>query len=112
MQSSVGDRILKFVPVPLRFETSVKADAFALKNNKTVGETLSHPKYRALERMLFASYSTCSERKLGESLVRVKGCWRFVSTNAFSTHMEACPIADFRLRIRTSRAGWAFTVLL
>ena len=72
MQFSIGDRILKFVPVPLRFETSLKADVFAQKNNKTVGETLSHPKYRALERTLFASYSACSERKLGEFLLELK----------------------------------------
>src|SRR5258708_13182382 len=108
MQSSVGDRILKFVPVPLRFETSVKADAFALKNNKTVGETLSHPKYRALERMLFASYSTCSERKLGESLFRVKCSWRFVSTNSFSTHMAAFLISVFLLPIPPSQPHWSF----
>lgn len=53
---------LEFTPVPLRFEGDTYFDVFAQKNNKTLGQTLDHHRYRALSKFVLPKYEQCLGR--------------------------------------------------
>lgn len=60
-----------FRPVALRFHGPAGGDAFALKNNKTLAETLAHHRYKGLVREAEA-FAASMELPLGEFLVGLK----------------------------------------
>lgn len=63
--------IYLFQHIALRFGGEVVGDAFALKNNKTLSETLGHHRYRAFANEA-AQFSTFMEMPLGEFLLSLK----------------------------------------
>jgi hypothetical protein len=71
MQFVLRDRSIEFLGIPLRFEKSVTTDLLARKNNKTVGQTLGHRKYRHLVEIL-AQYPDCPKRRRGDFLFELK----------------------------------------
>ena len=72
MQLRMGDRFLEFNPVSLTFDESVMTDLFARKNNKTVAETLVHPKYSQLMDAVIASHPESLQRKLDDFVYALK----------------------------------------
>ncbi len=68
----VGERTFEFRPVGLRFTESLKADVFAAKNNKTLGQTILHPKYLHLADFVTASHVGDLDDRLGEFLIKLK----------------------------------------
>ena len=65
-------RALRFVHVPLTFVTHGLSDIFANKKNKSVRETLAHPRYKSLADIVALQHATELERPLGEFLAERK----------------------------------------
>ena len=63
---------LGFYLVQLVFEPSTKTDLFALKNNKTLGETICAPRYQSLADMVYATYPESIYKQLGAFLLERK----------------------------------------
>lgn len=63
---------LSFYEVKLHFEGGVTTDIFALKNNKTLAETLRRPKYRKLSREVQKYYHASLDQPLGNFLLGLK----------------------------------------
>jgi hypothetical protein len=63
---------LRFCEVQLTFEACTKFNLFALKNNKTVGETISGEKYKNQAGKIEASYPESINKKLGKFLLERK----------------------------------------
>lgn len=63
---------LRFERVPLTFEPDMRADVFALKNNKTVAQTLAHPRYAGLQSVISPRHQTALHSPLGDFLLRMK----------------------------------------
>lgn len=61
-----------FTPVELAFEGKPYWDIFGQKNNKTVAETLEHPKYAKLKGEVVQRYSKSLSRPLGTFLFELK----------------------------------------
>src|SRR5438445_13743428 len=72
MRISLGSRALEFTEVRLSFQDCRARDVFALKNNKTVAETLRHPRYAHLANDLLVNHPDCLQRRLGEFLYELK----------------------------------------
>lgn len=79
MQTAIGSSIneiqlsgLGFHQVQLTFEPGIKTDLFALKNNKTLGETVRAPRYQSLAAMVHASYPESIQKPLGTFLLERK----------------------------------------
>ncbi len=64
---SVGEQAFDFVVTPLAFRRGLSKDVFARENNKTVRETLRHPKYLALGPESSPSTPTPSTRNWASS---------------------------------------------
>jgi hypothetical protein len=60
---------LRFFKVQLLFGPDTKVNLFALKNNKTVGETISESKYKFLSDIVKTRYSESVNNALGEFLL-------------------------------------------
>lgn len=69
---TVGERTFEFRPVALRFAESLKTDVFAAKNNKTLGQTILHPKYLHLADFVATSHVTHLDDRLGEFMLKLK----------------------------------------
>lgn len=63
---------LKFYGVHLLFGTDTKNNLFALKNNKTLGETVRAPRYHSLAAMMHARYPESIQKPLGTFLLERK----------------------------------------
>jgi hypothetical protein len=61
-----------FRKVPLFFNEGFDQNIFAQKNDKTVRETLSSPKYSKLSQKIIRNYSTSLDKPLGEFLLQLK----------------------------------------
>lgn len=72
MTFTLGDRVLDFLPVTVELSQSRSTDLFGKKNNKTVAQTLLHPKYSALAPRVLESYSDFLGRNIGDFLLELK----------------------------------------
>lgn len=63
---------LNFLKVPLLFRNDTYTDAFALKNNKTVAQTLAHPRYAGLSGLVLPKYAAHLDDALGIFLLELK----------------------------------------
>lgn len=79
MQTAIGASLneiqldgLGFHQVRLIFEPGTKADLFALKNNKTLAETIRAPRYHSLAAMAGARYPEALHKPLGAFLLERK----------------------------------------
>ena len=63
---------LDFYKVDLVFEPGIKTDLFALKNNKSLGETVRTPRYHSLATMVNARYPESIQKPLGKFLLERK----------------------------------------
>jgi len=79
MQTAIGVSLneiqlsgLGFHQVQLIFESDIKANLFALKNNKTLGETVRAPRYQPLAAMVHARYPDSIQKPLGIFLLERK----------------------------------------
>lgn len=68
----VGVKSYGFVHVPLDFSDHPVEDVFSGRNNKTLRETISHHRYRALAQVCEARYEQHLDSPLGEVLCRLK----------------------------------------
>jgi len=67
-----GTQTFEFADTPLAHSASRVTDLFARKNNKTVGETICHPKYVKLAARISADYPEAFNVKLGHFLRDLK----------------------------------------
>jgi hypothetical protein len=72
MTISLNQETISFNTVPLHFKAKSLGDVYAKKNNKTLGETLSQPKYQKLRQMHIRQYSNELHKPLGEFLHQLK----------------------------------------
>lgn len=72
MRLLLGQKAFEFVATPLVFSDALTADLFARKNNKTLGETIQHPKYVPMASQIVAEYSSSLNLKLGEFILGLK----------------------------------------
>lgn len=61
-----------FSILELKFNGKLYEDVFGLKNNKTVGETLQHRRYRRLSAEVKERYPNILNEPLGTALIRLK----------------------------------------
>ena len=61
-----------FLQIPISFDENTYTDIFALKNNKTLSETLSHKRYVKFLPEITEKYSECLSQPLGEFLITLK----------------------------------------
>ena len=61
-----------FVEVPLLFSPERHRNVFATKNNKTLAETLDHPRYRKLSQQAETLYKEHLDQPLGTFLLSLK----------------------------------------
>lgn len=67
-----GYTSLTFEPVKLYFREHIVTNVFAGKNNKTLAETLAHPRYASLSYTVQEKYSAWLQHKLGDFLNTLK----------------------------------------
>jgi hypothetical protein len=72
VQLALHGRSIEFERVPLVLSGGAYADVFSLKNNKTVSETLEHPRYRKFQALIDSKYAAFKDSKLGEFLLGLK----------------------------------------
>ena len=68
----VSNAIYRFVRAELRFGTERYRDVFSRKNNKTLRETLRHPRYGSLAETAQQEYSANLDEPLGIFLLKLK----------------------------------------
>ena len=61
-----------FERVDLTFIEGQVANLFSLKNNKTLGQTVDHPRYIKLRSEVFSRYASDLNQPLGEFLLHLK----------------------------------------
>jgi len=66
------DEILRFEHVQLEFEGDRQTDVFSGKNNKSLGETLNHRRYRKLQTTVLPKYEHFLDVPLGRFLATLK----------------------------------------
>ena len=70
---SVDTMHFEFVRVPLLFkEGCTSTDVFAHKNNKTLGQTLNHPKYAGVASIILPNYTAFLSMPVGNFLIGLK----------------------------------------
>jgi hypothetical protein len=69
---TVNTQALTFLPVSLIFQETAVSNRFALKNNKTLSQTLSHRRYIHLKLEVEEKYGHTGNEKLGAFLTRLK----------------------------------------
>jgi hypothetical protein len=72
MKLSIGERDLEFLPIELEFHQTGLVNLFAKKNNKTLAQTLTHPRYAHLCSEAMERYATSLNEKLGDFLDGLK----------------------------------------
>jgi len=95
MTFSVGDRVLEFRPVALRFAEGLTSNLFVKKNNKTVSQTLRGPKYSHLTEVMLRDHPGSAQRRLGEFLLDLKRAGdalylRFLNRYGDEAYCEFC----------------------
>ncbi|CAG5086835.1 hypothetical protein [Parvicella tangerina] len=68
----LSDTWLKFEKASLKFNTKNIESAFKTKNNKTLGETLEHPKYFKLKEKITSPIDSYLDMPLGDFLLKNK----------------------------------------
>lgn len=68
----INNRDLLFQHVNLEFRDYIESNVFALKNNKTLRETISHRKYQFLKNECEANFRDYLDVPLGEVLLELK----------------------------------------
>jgi len=63
---------LEFLHLPLKFESGTHSNAFAQKNNKTLGQTLAHRRYAGLADVVLPKYASFLTVQLGTFLYGLK----------------------------------------
>lgn len=72
LQLTLDKKTLSFKEVDLKFgETNLK-DVFALKNNKTLSETIEHEKYAKFKKFIIDNYPSFLDFRLGDFLLILK----------------------------------------
>ncbi len=72
MQLQTADTALQFEPVALNFIDQSYSDVFAMKNNKTLQETILHKRYEKLAATTESKYASYLNWKLGDFLISLK----------------------------------------
>ena len=72
MLLEVDDIRLEFLKTDLKFHTQGQKNIFALKNSKTLGETLDHKRYSGLKGKFINEYPESLEKDLGSFLFELK----------------------------------------
>ncbi len=67
-----------FVDMPLEFLEGTYENVFSTKNNKTVAETLQHPRYRSLESDFLKSHADLLDVPLGKAVLQLKNTDNFM----------------------------------
>jgi len=67
-----AEKAYLFLQIPLSFDKNLYTDVFALKNNKTVSETLAHKKYEKFLPEIRDKYSEYLSQPLGVFLIALK----------------------------------------
>ena len=109
---SLGSQTFEFVDTPLVFEICRVEDLFAQKNNKSVGETICHPKYHRLASLVRRQYPESIERRLGEFLYDLKQHDDLFYREFLNTHGDG-EYFEFRLEdpnVRQLKGLYCFTV--
>lgn len=68
----IENQSIVFQPIVLRFTAQQTINVFGLKNNRTLGETILHPRYQKLQPSVFADYSAYLNTPLGQFLLNLK----------------------------------------
>lgn len=71
LEGQDGDKYI-FNRVLLRFADHIDSDVFGLKNNKSLRETLDHPRYKKLAPLALHEYEDSQDVPLGEFLIDLK----------------------------------------
>lgn len=112
MTFTLGNRVLEFLRVLIEFGDSRTTDLFGKKNNKTLRQTLLHPKYAHLTPGVVEHYADSLERRLGDFLLELKrGNDPFY--RGFLNRYGDVSYCDFRLRdssIHKLKGLYCFTV--
>jgi hypothetical protein len=112
MTFTLGNRVLEFLRVLIEFGDSRTIDLFGKKNNKTLRQTLLHPKYAHLTPVVVEHYAHALERRLGEFLLELKRGNDPFYRGFLNRYGDAC-YCDFRLRdlsIHKLKGLYCFTV--
>ena len=72
LRLSLDTETFDFAETPLTMGVSRVTDVFASKNNKTLGETIRHPRYLSLASRVQARYPSAVETRLGDFLRGLK----------------------------------------
>jgi hypothetical protein len=112
MRLLLGSQAFEFVETPLTFSGSRLTDLFARKNNKTVGETISHPKYVKLAPRVAEKYGDTLHVRLGHFLRDLKQRGDLFYREFLNPHGDGKYCA-FRLtdsRVKGLKGLYCFTV--
>jgi hypothetical protein len=112
MTLTLGDRPLEFLPASVEFDDCRSTDLFGKKNNKTLHQTLLHPKYAQLAPSVVEAYSDSFERSLGDFLLELKQGNDPFYLRFLNRFGDAC-YCEFRLRdskIQRLKGLYCFTV--
>jgi hypothetical protein len=68
----LNNKALNFEEIPISFSKKDLSSVFGNKNNKTLSETLQHPKYNSLKSIMSSMTKNEMESPLGEILLEMK----------------------------------------
>jgi hypothetical protein len=108
----LGDRTLEFRRADIEFRDLRSSDIFSKKNNKTLRQTLLHPKYIHLAPSVSESYASALDRKLGDFLLHLKQNNQTFYRRFLNRYGDEI-YCDFRLRdstIQKLKGLYCFTV--
>lgn len=66
------DKTYEFLRIPLNFSSDRHVDVFAMKNNKSLRDTLKHNRYKHLSEKCLADYHRHLDDPLGYTLLQLK----------------------------------------
>jgi hypothetical protein len=111
MRLILRDRVLEFLPASIEFGHQRSTELFGKKNNKTLQQTILHPRYVHLARVVLEAYSDSLERSLGDFLLELKrgnGFYRrFLNRYGDDSYCEFC-LPD--LKIQRLKGLYCFAV--
>jgi hypothetical protein len=112
MTLTLGDRVLKFLPVAIKFSECRSTDLFGGKNNKTLRETILHPTYAQLAPRVAEAYADSLDRRLGDFLLELKRGNDPFYVRFLNRYGDGC-YCEFRLQdstIQILKGLYCFTV--
>jgi hypothetical protein len=96
MTLKLGNRALEFLPARIAFGDFRSTDLFGKKNNKTLHQTLLHPKYAHLASSILEAYSDSLGLNLGDFLLKLKRSNDVFYRCFLNRYGDAC-YCEFRL---------------